>query len=162
MIRCCSPPDKVEKAVSYTHLDVYKRQANMCTAATYKSADFYMGRTLDYEFSYGEEITVMPRRYPLAFRHGGKTDVYKRQAPASFDVVTSNPPYMTGGHGLVNPDVEKAAARHEVLCTLEDVVSAAAKLVRSGEMCIRDSSHTVVLKKYSRRLSIRCGLLYRR
>ena len=53
-------------------------------------------------------------------------------APASFDVVTSNPPYMTGGHGLVNPDVEKAAARHEVLCTLEDVVSAAAKLVRSG------------------------------
>ncbi len=39
---------------------------------------------------------------------------------------------MTGGHGLVNPDVEKAAARHEVLCTLEDVVSAAAKLVRSG------------------------------
>lgn len=53
-------------------------------------------------------------------------------APASFDVVTSNPPYMTGGHGLVNPDVEKAAARHEVLCTLEDVVSAAAKLVRSS------------------------------
>ena len=46
----------------------------MCTAATYKSADFYMGRTLDYEFSYGEEITVMPRRYPLAFRHGGKTE----------------------------------------------------------------------------------------
>ena len=33
-----------------------------------------MGRTLDYEFSYGEEITVMPRRYPLAFRHGGKTE----------------------------------------------------------------------------------------
>lgn len=51
-----------------------KEEANMCTAATYKSADFYMGRTLDYEFSYGEEITVMPRRYPLAFRHGGKTE----------------------------------------------------------------------------------------
>lgn len=43
----------------------------MCTAATYRSADFYMGRTLDYEFSYGEEITVMPRNYPLSFRHGG-------------------------------------------------------------------------------------------
>lgn len=52
-----------------------KEEANMCTAATYKSADFYMGRTLDYEFSYGEEITVMPRRYPLAFRHGGKDGV---------------------------------------------------------------------------------------
>ena len=43
----------------------------MCTAATYKTKDFYMGRTLDYEFSYGEEITVMPRNYPLTFRHGG-------------------------------------------------------------------------------------------
>lgn len=53
-------------------------------------------------------------------------------APASFDVVTSNPPYMIGQHGLVNPDSEKAAARHEILCTLEDVVCAAAKLVRSG------------------------------
>ncbi len=35
----------------------------MCTAATYQTDDFYMGRTLDYEFSYGEEITVMPRRF---------------------------------------------------------------------------------------------------
>lgn len=46
----------------------------MCTAATYQTKDLYMGRTLDYEFSYGEEITIMPRRYPLAFRHGGRTD----------------------------------------------------------------------------------------
>ncbi len=53
-------------------------------------------------------------------------------APASFDVITSNPPYMTEQHGLVNPDLEKAAARHELLCTLEDVVRAAAKLVRTG------------------------------
>ena len=53
-------------------------------------------------------------------------------APASFDTVTSNPPYMIGQHGLVNPDLDKAAARHEILCTLEDVVRAAAKLVRPG------------------------------
>ncbi len=53
-------------------------------------------------------------------------------APASFDVITSNPPYMIGQHGLVNPDLEKAAARHEILCTLEDVVRAAAHLVRPG------------------------------
>ena len=52
--------------------------------------------------------------------------------PASFDTVTSNPPYMIGQHGLVNPDIEKAAARHEILCTLEDVVRAAAKLVKPG------------------------------
>ena len=42
----------------------------MCTAATYQTKDFYMGRTLDYEFSYGEKITVMPRNYPLELRHG--------------------------------------------------------------------------------------------
>lgn len=46
----------------------------MCTAATYRTDDFYMGRTLDYEFSYGEEITVMPHNFPLSFRHGGGTD----------------------------------------------------------------------------------------
>ena len=31
---------------------------------------FYMGRTLDYEFSYGEEITITPRYYPFHFKHG--------------------------------------------------------------------------------------------
>lgn len=51
---------------------------------------------------------------------------------ASFDVITSNPPYMTGSHGLVNPDMPKAIARHEVLCTLDDVISQAAKLLRPG------------------------------
>lgn len=53
-------------------------------------------------------------------------------APASFDVVTSNPPYMTGQHGLVNPDMAKAIARHEICCTLEDVVSRTALLLRPG------------------------------
>lgn len=40
----------------------------MCTAATYKTKDFYFGRTLDYEFSYGDEITITPRNYELNFR----------------------------------------------------------------------------------------------
>lgn len=53
-------------------------------------------------------------------------------AAASFDVVTSNPPYMIGQHGLTNPDGPKAIARHEVLCTFEDVAAAAAKLLRPG------------------------------
>ena len=43
----------------------------MCTAATYKTKGFYFGRTLDYEFSYGEEITITPRNYPIPFRHMG-------------------------------------------------------------------------------------------
>ena len=46
----------------------------MCTAATYQTRDFYFGRTFDYEFSYGESVTVMPRRFPLVFRCGGQTD----------------------------------------------------------------------------------------
>ncbi len=48
---------------------------------------------------------------------------------ASFHVVTCNPPYMIGQHGLTNPHMPKAIARHEVLCTLEDVVSQASKLL---------------------------------
>jgi tRNA1Val (adenine37-N6)-methyltransferase len=51
---------------------------------------------------------------------------------ASFDVVTSNPPYMINSHGLQNPEAPKAIARHEVSCTLEDVVAAAAKCLKSG------------------------------
>lgn len=42
----------------------------MCTAATYKTRDFYFGRTLDYDHSYKEEVTVTPRNFPLEFRHG--------------------------------------------------------------------------------------------
>ncbi|MEE1031010.1 MAG: tRNA1(Val) (adenine(37)-N6)-methyltransferase [Ruminococcus sp.] len=49
---------------------------------------------------------------------------------ASFSVVTCNPPYMTGGHGIVNPHLPKTIARHEVLCTLEDVISQAAKVLK--------------------------------
>ena len=48
----------------------------MCTAATYKTNDFYMGRTLDYEFSYGDEITVTPRNYSFTLRHGGKLETH--------------------------------------------------------------------------------------
>lgn len=51
---------------------------------------------------------------------------------ASFDIVTSNPPYMNDAHGLKNPDLSKAIARHEVLCTLEDVLREAAMLLKPG------------------------------
>lgn len=49
---------------------------------------------------------------------------------ASFDVVTCNPPYMNHSHGIVNPDSSKAIARHEILCTLEDVIRETAKLLK--------------------------------
>lgn len=44
----------------------------MCTAATYKTKNFYFGRTLDYEFSYTEEVTVTPRNFPFILRGGEK------------------------------------------------------------------------------------------
>lgn len=51
---------------------------------------------------------------------------------ASFDVVTSNPPYMNDNHGIKNPDMPKAIARHEILCTLDDVVRESALLLKPG------------------------------
>jgi tRNA1(Val) A37 N6-methylase TrmN6 len=51
---------------------------------------------------------------------------------ASFDVVTTNPPYMNENHGLQNPESHKAIARHEILCTLEDVVREGAKVLKPG------------------------------
>ncbi len=51
----------------------------MCTAATYQTRDFYMGRTLDYEFSYGEEIVITPRRFPIR----GSTLSAARNTPRS-------------------------------------------------------------------------------
>lgn len=52
--------------------------------------------------------------------------------PASFEIITCNPPYMLNQHGLPNPDMPKAIARHEVLCTLEDVIAQSAKLLVTG------------------------------
>ncbi len=46
----------------------------MCTAATYQTSDFYFGRTLDYESSYGEEIVILPRKYKLPFLHMGVSE----------------------------------------------------------------------------------------
>lgn len=53
-------------------------------------------------------------------------------AADSFDVVTSNPPYLTKEKGRSNEAGHKAVARHELLCTLEDVVAAAARMLRPG------------------------------
>ena len=50
---------------------------------------------------------------------------------ASFHVITMNPPYMTGNHGLVNPEDAKAIARHEITCNLEDMISQASKVLKS-------------------------------
>ena len=49
-----------------------------------------------------------------------------------FDVVTSNPPYMLEKHGLLNPDSAKSIARHEIMCTLDDVIRESAGLLKAN------------------------------
>lgn len=57
-------------------------------------------------------------------------ECWKTLGKGKFDTVVSNPPYTRIGSGLVNPVEKKAIARHEVLCTLQDVVQAAANLLK--------------------------------
>jgi tRNA1Val (adenine37-N6)-methyltransferase len=54
---------------------------------------------------------------------------------SSFDVVTSNPPYMIANHGLTNGADAKTIARHEVLCNLEDVIRQTARMLVPGGRC---------------------------
>ncbi|WP_026892559.1 tRNA1(Val) (adenine(37)-N6)-methyltransferase [Lacrimispora aerotolerans] len=87
-----------------------------------------------------EEVADMARR-SVALNHledklsivtGDIKEASRLFGAASFDVVTSNPPYMNDAHGLKNPDLPKAIARHEVLCTLDDVTREASRLLKPG------------------------------
>ena len=59
----------------------------------------------------------------VSIKEGDIKEAMQLFGASSFDVVTSNPPYMNEGGGLVNPFAAKAIARHEILCSLEDAVS---------------------------------------
>lgn len=54
------------------------------------------------------------------------------QPPESFEAVITNPPFYPLGSGRINPDSQDAAARHELLATLQDFISAAAYLIKNG------------------------------
>lgn len=87
-----------------------------------------------------EESADMARRSVLLNHLEHKIDIVTGDikeadvffSAASFDVVTCNPPYMTSNHGLVNPQGPKAIARHELMCTLRDVIGQAGRLVKPG------------------------------
>ena len=49
---------------------------------------------------------------------------------ASFHVITTNPPYMIGEHGLKNEKEALYIARHEALCTLDDILRESARLLK--------------------------------
>lgn len=50
----------------------------------------------------------------------------------SFDLITCNPPYMRAGTAIENPSDTKLLARHEIACSLEDVVRVSARLLKTG------------------------------
>ena len=76
----------------------------MCTAATYKTQEFYFGRTLDYEFSYKKEVTVTPRNFPFALRNGEKMTshyafigmAFVQEIPLYYDAVNEKGLCMAG------------------------------------------------------------------
>ncbi|OQB14699.1 MAG: tRNA1(Val) (adenine(37)-N6)-methyltransferase [Firmicutes bacterium ADurb.Bin193] len=59
-------------------------------------------------------------------------DIKRFEGSGVFDVITCNPPYKEGGGGLKNPNKYLAVARHEVCCTLSDVIKTAARLLKPG------------------------------
>ena len=63
---------------------------------------------------------------------GDIKDASKIFGASSFDIITTNPPYMIGEHGLSSASEAKAIARHEVLCTLDDILRESAKLLKPG------------------------------
>lgn len=87
-----------------------------------------------------EESADMARRSVL-YNHledkikvvtGDIREATKLFGASSFDVVTTNPPYMIGDHGLASTSDAKAIARHEVLCMLDDILRESAKILRPG------------------------------
>lgn len=69
----------------------------------------------------------------------------------SFDLVTSNPPYMKGDNGLKNTHESKTIARHEVLCTLDDIVAAAA-------YGLKDKAKLCMIHRPQRLVDIICSM----
>lgn len=59
-------------------------------------------------------------------------DALEHFEKGSIDTIVSNPPYMSTEGGIKNPSDKKAISRHEVLCTLEDIISNASKLLKQG------------------------------
>ena len=115
----------------------------MCTAATYKTKDFYFGRTLDYEFSYGDEVTVTPRTYPFSFRHMGRMESHYAiigmahvadNYPLYYDAMNEKGLCMAGlnfvgnaGYAEVLPDRENVAQFEfipRILCSCASVAEA--------------------------------------
>lgn len=100
----------------------------MCTAATYKTKDFYFGRTLDYEFSYGEEITVTPRNFVFRYSFMGTMEKHyamigiahiEGEYPLYYDAVNEKGLGMAGLNFVGNADYKGEIAGKENVDSFE-------------------------------------------
>ncbi len=98
------------KGEHFTGLEIQKESADMAT------------RSVAYN-NLNDKIEIV---------NGDIKEAAKLFGPASFDVVTTNPPYMNDNHGIKNPDLPMAIARHEILCSLEDVIREGAKVLKEN------------------------------
>ncbi len=98
------------KGEHFTGLEIQKESADMAT------------RSVAYN-NLNDKIDIV---------NGDIKEAAKLFGPASFDVVTTNPPYMNDNHGIKNPDLPMAIARHEILCSLEDVIREGAKVLKEN------------------------------
>lgn len=98
------------------------------------SGRHFTGLEIQYEMAEmaARSVVLNGLEEKIDIREGDIKEAGRIFGRASFDVITTNPPYMNDSHGLKNPNLPKAIARHEVLCTLEDVVREGASLLRSG------------------------------
>ena len=97
-----------EKGAKFTALEIQEESAKMAERSVLLNG-------------LQEKITIVT---------GDIKEASKLMKASSFDIVTCNPPYMNYQHGITNPELPKAIARHEILCTLEDVVREASKVVK--------------------------------
>ena len=114
----------------------------MCTAVTYKTKDFYFGRTLDYEFSYGDQITITPRNYPFKFKFMGEVKEHyaiigmahiAKDYPLYYDAVNEKGVCIAGLNFVGNAqyseydDMKENVAQYElinwILCKCKDLHS---------------------------------------
>ena len=87
-----------------------------------------------------EEVADMARRSvrlngledKIRVVHGDVKEASGLFGGSSFDVITVNPPYLADGGGLRSPDRSRAVSRHDILCTLEDVLRESAGILRPG------------------------------
>jgi len=109
------------------------------------------GQTERVEFICGD-IKDLPNTLLLSLRETKQSLFYNNND--KFDVITCNPPYMENNKGLKNEISEKIIARHEVLCTLDDIIYNASKLLtHNGRIYMVHRPHRLVdiiyiMKKY--------------